>query len=91
MDVPQKERDGQEAVYKGGLMMTYVDIEFNVEIDFDGIPAERTTRHHRGHHAHIQVNCIRILDVEVTGELEKKIMEEYGASIEEACWEYLEG
>ena len=71
-------------------MKTSIDLELEMEVDFDYQPAERMTHNDTGCPEDIEINAFKIYGCKINEKLFDKIMEDHGQSIEQQCWDQVE-
>jgi phosphomannomutase len=67
-----------------GMRVT-TEIIIELDIDFDVVKAELTTRHYPGHPEYIEINSILLYGVELPGEITNKILADMEDELMEAC------
>jgi hypothetical protein len=64
-------------------MQTVKEIE--IEINFDAVQAEQTTKHCPGHSEYIEINSLSIYGIELSADITNKILEHIENELIEAC------
>jgi len=72
-------------------MKTYVNIDIELEVDFDEQKSQLITRYEPGYPAAIEINSLLFEGEELPETMVDGIMEIYEKNIKKACWQELEG